>query len=67
MVVVADTSVLLNLCRVQLDWLLPRIFGEVWIPPMVEQEFYRLAMAHPRFLGLVAGLGETVRFCQHPA
>jgi uncharacterized protein len=51
-VVVADTSVLLNLCRVQLDWLLPRLFGEVWIPPAVDQEFKRLALAHSRFLGL---------------
>ncbi len=39
MVVVADTSVLLNLCRVQLVDLLPSLFGEVWIPPMVEHEF----------------------------
>lgn len=32
MVVVADTSVLLNLCRVQMVDLLPPLFGEVWIP-----------------------------------
>lgn len=51
-VVVADTSVLLNLCRVQLDWLLPRLFGDVWIPPAVDQEFRRLAVAHGRFQGL---------------
>lgn len=52
MVVVADTSVLLNLCRVQLAWLLPRLFGEVWIPPAVEREFQRHSLAHPRFQGM---------------
>lgn len=53
MVVVADTSVLLNLCRVQLEDLLPQLFGEVWIPPMVEHEFKQLAGVSPRFTGLV--------------
>ncbi len=43
---------LLNLCRVQLDWLLPELFGEVWIPPAVEKEFQRHSVAHPRFLGV---------------
>lgn len=52
MVVVADTSVLLNLCRVQLDSLLPKLFGEVWIPPAVEKEFQRHCVAHIRFQGL---------------
>jgi predicted nucleic acid-binding protein len=52
MVVVADTSVLLNLCRVQLVDLLPSLFGEVWIPPMVEHEFSRLSVVNPRFAGL---------------
>ena len=52
MIVVADTSVLLNLCRVELADLLPSLFGEVWIPPMVEHEFNRLAKAHARFTGL---------------
>jgi len=58
-IVVSDTSVLLNLCRVELDWLLPRIFAEVWIPPTVEHEFSRLAAVHARFQGLV--LPEWVR------
>ncbi len=53
MVVVADTSVLLNLCRVRLEHLLPQLFGEVWIPPMVEYEFKRLSAVHPRFSGLL--------------
>lgn len=52
MIVVADTSVLLNLCRVELADLLPSLFGEVWIPPMVEHEFNRLAKANARFTGL---------------
>lgn len=52
MIVVADTSVLLNLCRVHLADLLPSLFGEVWIPPMVEHEFNRLSAAHPRFAGV---------------
>ena len=52
MVVVADTSVLLNLCRAQLEDLLPFLFGEVWIPPMVEHEFNRLSRMHSRFTGL---------------
>ncbi len=44
---------LLNLCRVELDWLLPRLFVEVWIPPTVEHEFNRLAAVHARFQGLL--------------
>ena len=52
MIVVADTSVLLNLCRVELADLLPSLFGEVWIPPMVEREFTRLSLVHARFVGL---------------
>ncbi len=50
---------LLNLCRVELDWLLPRLFVEVWIPPTVEHEFNRLAAVHARFHGLL--LPEWVR------
>lgn len=52
MIVVSDTSVLLNLCHVELDWLLPRLFVEVWIPPTVEHEFNRLTAVHARFRGL---------------
>lgn len=49
----------MNLCRVELDWLLPRLFVEVWIPPTVEHEFNRLAAVHARFQGLM--LPEWVR------
>ncbi len=51
--VVSDTSVLLNLCRVSAEDLLPELFHEVWIPPAVAGEFSRLATSRPRFEGLV--------------
>lgn len=50
--VVSDTSVLLNLCRVSAEGLLPELFREVWIPPAVAEEFSRLARSRPRFHGL---------------
>lgn len=50
--VIADTSVLLNLCRVGHDHLLPGLFSEIRIPPAVQSEFLRLAHTHPRFAGL---------------
>lgn len=53
MLVVSDTSVLLNLCRVAAEGLLQELFGEVWIPPAVAAEFSRLAGSRPRFQGLV--------------
>ena len=53
MLVVSDTSVLLNLCRVSTEGLLPELFREVWIPPAVAEEFSRLAVSLPRFHGLV--------------
>lgn len=53
MLVVSDTSVLLNLCRVSAEGLLPGLFGEVWVPPAVAAEFSRLAGDRPRFQGLV--------------
>ena len=59
MLVVSDTSVLLNLCRVSAEGLLPELFGEVWIPPAVASEFSRLAGSRPRFQGL--GLPSWVR------
>lgn len=52
MLVVSDTSVLLNLCRVSAAGLLPELFREVWIPPAVAEEFSRLAGSRPRFHGL---------------
>ena len=43
MIVVADTSVLLNLCRIGQVELLARLFHEVVIPLEVAAEFDRLA------------------------
>lgn len=52
MIVVADTSVVLNLCFLEQERLLPLLFGEVYAPPEVELEFLRLAGADARFKGL---------------
>lgn len=52
MIVVADTSVILNLCCVGRQELLPALFREVMIPPEVRQEFERAARAYPRFATL---------------
>jgi predicted nucleic acid-binding protein len=51
-IVVADTSVILNLCCVRQAELLPGLFREVFIPPEVASEFVRLAAELPRFMGL---------------
>jgi len=51
-VVVADTSVLLNLGRIEEERLLIELFREVWIPPAVRAEFVHHSTHHPRFLGL---------------
>ncbi len=52
MIVVTDTSVVLNLCALQQEQLLADIFGRVLAPPSVMQEFQRLASVDPRFAGL---------------
>jgi predicted nucleic acid-binding protein len=52
MIVVADTSVILNLCRIQHEQLLQQLFQKVLIPPQVASEFTRLAEAQTRFGGL---------------
>jgi predicted nucleic acid-binding protein len=51
-IVVADTSVLLNLCRIGQVELLSRLFHEVVTPPEVAAEFDRLARQTTRFQGL---------------
>jgi predicted nucleic acid-binding protein len=51
-IVVADTSVLINLCRVGHAGLLTSLFLEVVIPPAVAAEFVALTLAAPRFSGL---------------
>jgi hypothetical protein len=53
MIVVADTSVFLNLCRVGHEELLRLLFRQVVAPTMVHQEFMRAVSAYPRFHGLV--------------
>ncbi|HXC37177.1 MAG TPA: DUF3368 domain-containing protein [Candidatus Acidoferrales bacterium] len=52
MTVIADTSVILNLCCVQQQELLRAIFREVIVPPEVSWEFARATSAYPRFAGL---------------
>ena len=52
MIVVTDTSVVLNLCLLGLEALLPNLFGEVQAPPAVKDEFVRLANVDPRFASL---------------
>jgi uncharacterized protein len=52
MIVVADTSVILNLRCVGQDDLLPTLFHEVWIPDEVRLEFERLSRHQPRFQAL---------------
>jgi uncharacterized protein len=51
-IVVADTSVLINLCRVGQGGLLASLFLEVVIPPAVAAEFAALTRLAPRFSGL---------------
>jgi uncharacterized protein len=51
-IVVADTSVILNLCCVGQEELLRRLFTDVFIPSEVGNEFERAARAYPRFAGL---------------
>jgi predicted nucleic acid-binding protein len=53
MIVVADTSVILNLCRVQHEHLLQQLFKRVLIPAEVAGEFARLTKIQKRFSGLV--------------
>ena len=52
MIVVADTSVILNLCRVQHEHLLQQLFQRVLIPSQVADEFTRLVKVPQRFFGL---------------
>lgn len=52
MIVVADTSVLINLALVEQDGLLAVLFREVLVPPAVLAEFARLSASDGRFAGL---------------
>jgi predicted nucleic acid-binding protein len=51
-IVVADTSVLLNLAFLGQESLLSSLFGVVHVPVMAAQEFYRMAASSGRFAGL---------------
>jgi predicted nucleic acid-binding protein len=53
MIVVADTSVILNLCRIQHQHLLQQLFRRVFIPKEVADEFARLTKIRKRFSGLI--------------
>jgi predicted nucleic acid-binding protein len=53
MIVIADTSVILNLCRIQHEHLLQQLFKRVLIPNEVADEFERLTKIQKRFVGLV--------------
>lgn len=59
MIVVADTSVLINLCRIGQGSLLQQLFHEVVVPPEVVMEFEQLSSTIPRFIGLT--LPEGIR------
>jgi predicted nucleic acid-binding protein len=48
-IVVTDTSVVLNLAWLREDRLLPELFGQVLAPPIVRAEFERLTRADLRF------------------
>ena len=63
MIVVADTSVILNLCRVEQGDLLPSLFGQVWITEEVRDEFLRLSSAEPKFQGLQIPSWAAVQAC----
>ncbi len=53
MIVVADTSVILNLCCVQHEHLLQQLFKRVLIPNEVADEFVSLTKVQKRFSGLI--------------
>ena len=52
MIVVADTSVLINLCRIGRAELLPPLFHEIVVPPAVVAEYRDLVRRDTRFAGL---------------
>lgn len=59
MIVVADTSVILNLCCVGQAHLLPALFHEVWIPDEVRIEFERLSLTSRVSKGFVCLTGRS--------
>lgn len=59
MIVVSDTSCISNLLSVGQEHLLPRLFGEVLIPPAVVCELMRFHSSLPEFLKPVAPTDES--------
>lgn len=53
MIVVTDTSVVLNLCWLRQESLLAAIYEDVFAPGQVRLEFEQKAASDPRFTGLV--------------
>ena len=49
MIVVADTSVFLNLGRIRQEELLPALYGDVFAPPEVRREFLDAVQRYARF------------------
>jgi uncharacterized protein len=60
-IVVADTTILLNLRAIGRDSLLQQMFGVVLVPPEVRQEFEHAVQAMPRFAGLTFPLWVSVK------
>lgn len=52
MIVVTDTSVVLNLCWLRRESLLSHIYEQVLAPPEVRSEFERKAATDRRFIGM---------------
>jgi len=53
MIVVADTSVFLNLGRIRQEELLPALYGDVFAPPEVRREFLDAVQRYTRFRELI--------------
>jgi uncharacterized protein len=51
-IVVSDTSILLNLCRIGCEDVLPQLYGDVIAPETVRLEFESAVVRYPRFGGL---------------
>jgi predicted nucleic acid-binding protein len=51
-IVIADTSILLNLCRIGMQDLLQQLYQNVVVPRSVRDEFERAAKVYPRFDGM---------------
>lgn len=68
MTVITDTSVVLDLCLIGQQDLLPLLYGRILAPTVVMTEFQRLASVDSRFQGLVfpAFIEKDVPSVLHP-